>query len=246
MTGKTSLMASAVLLFLSLLFFCTKADPRVYITATGTKYHTDSCSYLAKSKIPISLSWAVEKGYSPCSRCRPPVPKQTSTKHEKLHDAVLYRVNTADLSSVHDIDISRATPAMVVNTVDGDTVDVSIVNPPEGLRPRERIRLIGVDTPETVHPLKKVERFGKESSNFTRNGLLEKEVFLALDWQLWDAYGRLLAYVCLPNGSCFNAQLIEEGYGHAYTVYPFQFLEEFRELEQRARAEGRGLWADER
>ena len=52
-------------------------DPTVYITKTGEKYHTATCSYLRKSKIPISLSDAIRQGYTPCSRCNPPVLVQT-------------------------------------------------------------------------------------------------------------------------------------------------------------------------
>jgi micrococcal nuclease len=87
-----------------------------------------------------------------------------------------------------------------------------------------------------------VERFGKEASAFTRRTLLNKTVYLAFDWDLRDRYGRLLAYIYTAAGDCFNAALIREGYGHAYTRYPFQFMEEFRTLEQNARNAKRGLW----
>jgi hypothetical protein len=50
------------------------SDPTVYITKTGQKYHADGCQYLSQSKIPIKLSEAVAKGYTPCSKCNPPVP----------------------------------------------------------------------------------------------------------------------------------------------------------------------------
>jgi micrococcal nuclease len=107
----------------------------------------------------------------------------------------------------------------------------------------ETIRMLGVDTPETVHPSRAPERFGKEASLFTRTRLLGKSVSLAFDWDLRDHYGRLLAYI-YTNGSCFNADIIREGYGHAYTSYPFQFMDEFRRLEQEARNGKRGLWGE--
>jgi micrococcal nuclease len=112
------------------------------------------------------------------------------------------------------------------------------------MRVVETIRLIGVDTPETVHPSRAVERFGKEASDFTREGLLGKPVYLAFDWDLRDRYGRLLAYIYTGDGACFNARLIREGYGFAYTRFPFQFLEEFRALAKQARGDNRGLWAN--
>ena len=99
-----------------------------------------------------------------------------------------------------------------------------------------------MDTPETVHPQKTVERFGKEASEFTRRHLLNQPVFLAFDWQLRDRYDRLLAYVYLADGSCYNATLVGKGYAHAYTRFPFQFLEQFRVLERQAREQDRGLW----
>jgi micrococcal nuclease len=100
-----------------------------------------------------------------------------------------------------------------------------------------------VDTPPKVHPNSRVQRFGEQASEFTRRRLLHQVVHLAFDWELRDKYGRLLAYIYLPDGSCHNAELLREGYAHAYTRFPFQFLEEFRGLEREARATGRGLWA---
>jgi micrococcal nuclease len=135
-------------------------------------------------------------------------------------------------------------PAEVVEHVDGDTVRVRISNPPQGLTLIETLRFLGVDTPETVHPQRPEEAFGREASGFTKERLLGKRVYLAFDWDLRDRYGRLLVYVYTgPPASCFNAELVREGYAHAYTRYPFQFMEEFRLLEADARGAGRGLWA---
>jgi micrococcal nuclease len=136
------------------------------------------------------------------------------------------------------------TRAEVVGHVDGDTVRVRITNPPEGLGLVETIRMIGVDTPETVHPQREVEFFGKEASAFTRDRLFGKPVLLAFDWDLRDHYGRLLAYIYTTGGECHNAALVQEGYGHAYTRFSFQFMDEFRSLEQQARQGKRGLWGE--
>lgn len=102
--------------------------------------------------------------------------------------------------------------------------------------------LISIDTPETVDPRKPVQYFGKQASNFTKKRLLGKTVYLAFDWNLRGKYGRLLANIYLPDGSCHNADLIKEGYGHAYNKFPFQFLNEFLELEKYAREHKNGLW----
>jgi micrococcal nuclease len=69
-----------------------------------------------------------------------------------------------------------------------------------------------------------------------------KEVRLEYDWQKRDKYGRLLAYVFLMDGTFLNAEIIKQGYGFAYTRYPFKYLDEFRRYEREARENKRGLW----
>ena len=208
-------------------------DLTVFISETGNRYHVETCGSLRASKIPVPLTEAVRRGLTPCGRCQPPVLASE-----------LYRVNVENFSGYRESDLSRMVPATVVRHVDGDTVGVAIADPPLELQAVERIRMLGVDTPETVHPQKPVEQFGKEASEFTKNRLFEKPVLLAFDWNLRDRYGRLLAYIYLPDGSCHNADIIREGYGHAYTRFPFQFLEEFRALEREARENERGLWGE--
>jgi len=156
----------------------------------------------------------------------------------------LYRVNKIGLKKSFEANTDLMLKARVIKHVDGDTVRVQIPNPPVELKRVETIRLLGVDTPETVHPNKVVQYFGKEASNFTMSKLLDQDVFLAFDWDLRDRYGRLLAYIYTDSGDCFNAVLIREGFGHAYVRYPFQFIQEFKSLEQNARRQKRGLWAD--
>lgn len=117
--------------------------------------------------------------------------------------------------------------------IDGDTLVVDGV---------ETVRLIGVDTPETVDPRRPVQYFGREASNFTRALALGRMVRLEFDVDRRDRYGRTLAYVYLSDGMFLNAEIIRQGYGYAYTRFPFRFLEAFRAYEQEARAAGRGLW----
>jgi len=121
----------------------------------------------------------------------------------------------------------------VKRVIDGDTLL---------LTNDERVRLIGVDTPETKHPEKPVERFGEEAYRFTQRMVEGKEVRLEYDQTKRDRYGRILAYVYLLDGAFLNAEIIKQGYGFAYTKYPFKYIEEFRRYEKEARENGRGLW----
>jgi len=127
----------------------------------------------------------------------------------------------------------------VERVVDGDTI---LVRDGDVLT---TVRLIGVDTPETVHPRKPVERFGKEAAAFTKRTLENESVRLEFDNERFDRYGRLLAYVYRASDGLFvNEELIRQGYGHAYTRFPFRYLDRFRRLEAEARENGRGLWGD--
>jgi micrococcal nuclease len=121
----------------------------------------------------------------------------------------------------------------VARVVDGDTLV---------LDGKERVRLLGVDTPESVDPRRPVDEFGKEAATYTRTLVEGKQVRLEFDQQRKDKYGRTLAYVYLEDGTFVNAELVRQGYAHAYTRFPFRHLEEFRQLERQAREQGRGLW----
>jgi micrococcal nuclease len=122
--------------------------------------------------------------------------------------------------------------------VDGDTIIIKVKGK------EERVRLIGVDTPETKHPKKPVQYFGKEASVFTKRIAEGKRVRLEYDWQKRDKYGRILAYVYLEDGTFLNAEIIKQGYGFAYTKFPFKYLEDFRQYEKEARENNRGLWGE--
>ena len=133
---------------------------------------------------------------------------------------------------------SDAITAKCTRVIDGDTIEV------EYYGKKDKVRLIGVDTPETKDPRKPVQYFGKEATEFTRRVVEGENVKLEFDQTLRDKYDRLLAYVYLPSGEMLNAKLIKEGYGHAYTKYPFKYLEEFRLYEKQAREKGLGLWGE--
>lgn len=127
----------------------------------------------------------------------------------------------------------------VVRVIDGDTIVVS---------PNEKVRLIGVDTPESVHPKKRSACFGKEAKRFTRDTVEGKTIRLVLDKvnakrRHKDRYGRTLAYAYLDDGRMLNRKLIRQGYAYAYTRFRFGHLVEFRELERQAKTQSIGLWS---
>jgi micrococcal nuclease len=131
-----------------------------------------------------------------------------------------------------------------VNVVDGDTLDVDI---PDGRWPRTRVRLWGVNTPETAKPGQAAEHFGPEAGAFARHlaeGRPVRLELLAHDTR--GKYGRLLAYVYLPDGSMLNRTLIVEGYGYADPRFPHREMAEFRRHMKQARDARRGLWKDVR
>lgn len=129
----------------------------------------------------------------------------------------------------------------VVRAVDGDTIVVHM----NGVD--EKIRLIGVDTPESVDPRKPVQCFGKEASQFTASLLAGKHVRLEMDSTQGerDKYQRLIRYVFLEDGTFLNKKIISDGYGHEYTYRtPYQYQAEFKSAQNEARTQKRGLWAD--
>ncbi len=130
----------------------------------------------------------------------------------------------------------------MLRVVDGDTVVITTDARPV------TVRLIGVDTPETVHPRKPVERFGREASAFLKTLVAGKPVRVEYEPgpSHLDKYGRTLAYLYLePGALCVNREIIARGYGHAYTRYPFAFMEDFRAAERNAREHQLGLWSAE-
>ncbi len=107
------------------------------------------------------------------------------------------------------------------------------------------MRLIGVDTPETVHPQKGQEPYGLEASDFTKSLLQGKRVRLEFDLDSLDRYGRLLAYVYLENGLFVNAELVRKGYAQVATFPPnVKYAEYFLKLQRKARNRKLGLWGE--
>ena len=157
---------------------------------------------------------------------------------------VLYFAEYFDLYN----EVTAFDEAEIAWVTDGDTVNLIRS---KTLKLIEKVRLIGLDTPETVHPSKPVEEFGREASDFAKNLLNEKNVRLSYDWDPRDRYNRILGYLWLPveySGETryvlFNLLAIINGYGHAYTSFSFNenYMQTFLEAETYARDNSLGLW----
>lgn len=123
---------------------------------------------------------------------------------------------------------------------DGDTITVDMNGTDE------TIRFIGIDTPETHDPRKKVQCYGPAASAFTENTITAAgmKVRLAADSlsSNRDRYNRLLRYVYLPDGTFMNLKLVQEGYAFYYPYFKFSKSDEFNAAEQQAMAGAKGLW----
>lgn len=129
----------------------------------------------------------------------------------------------------------------VINVVDGDTIDLGI---PDGQDQHTRIRLLGVDTPETKSEEFGIMYFGPEAAEFTDRETLGKEVVVYLDEanHTRDKYDRLLAYIQLPEGDFLNEKLLSQGFAYADLRFDHSFYNKYQQLQASARSLKRGLW----
>ncbi|HSX24202.1 MAG TPA: thermonuclease family protein [Candidatus Saccharimonadales bacterium] len=127
----------------------------------------------------------------------------------------------------------------VTEFVDGDTIAVDMNGH------NEKIRMIGVDTPETHDPRKAVECFGQAAAAYTKQLIGSGPVRLEADALSTnrDRYDRLLRYVYTSDNKLVEAEVIKNGYGFAYVSFPFSKLDEFRQYEKEAREGNKGLWS---
>lgn len=123
---------------------------------------------------------------------------------------------------------------------DGDTLTVDMNGK------AEKIRFIGVDTPETHKPNAPVQCYGPAASAYTKNTIGNNKVRLVSDSRSTDRdrYGRLLRYVYLPDGTFMNEKLIAEGYGFYYPYFPFTKSAQFAAAQAKAQASHKGLWGN--
>ena len=134
----------------------------------------------------------------------------------------------------------RAIKVKVLRVVDGDTIHVLLNNKDV------TIRMIGIDTPETVDPRKPVQCFGKEASNHARQLLDGTIVYLEQDTSQgdYDKYNRLLSYIWMSDGRLFNQVMIAEGYAFEYTYnLPYNYQTQFKSAQRNAQDKQLGLWS---
>lgn len=131
----------------------------------------------------------------------------------------------------------------VVKVVDGDTVDINRNGT------TTRLRLIGMDTPEVVDPRKPVQCFGREAS--AEGHKLLENTWIRLEYDpvagTYDKYGRMLAYIFLPDGTFYNEFMIRQGFAHEYDYnnQKYKYRTAFRAAQQAAEQEKKGFWADD-
>jgi len=146
-------------------------------------------------------------------------------------------------AKAYDLEKYHTKTFTVVNVVDGDTIDIAI---PDGQHRYTRIRLWGVDAPETKSPKVGVMYFGPQAADFATELALGKEITVYLDTQnrTRGYYGRLLAYVQLPNGRYLNEVLLTEGFAYADLRFRHSFYNKYKQLEASARSQKKGLWQE--
>lgn len=133
--------------------------------------------------------------------------------------------------------------AEITRVVDGDTMKVILR---DGNSSEETIRLLLIDTPETVHPDKEVQPFGPEASAYAKRLLEHQDVQLEIDVSERDKYGRLLVYLWIDD-QMFNEMLLEEGLARvAYVIPPnIKYVDQFRDIQQKSQKSAKGIWSIE-
>ena len=141
----------------------------------------------------------------------------------------------------------------VTRVVDGDTIEIAYNNNIKNIDgeiqsdiENKKVRLIGINTPETVDPRRPVQCFGKEASAYMKS-LVEGEI-VQLEYDntqgKTDKYGRILAYIYMEDGQMVNKKMIAEGYAYEYTYNtPYKYRDSFKAAQVLAEKGGRGLWS---
>ena len=172
-------------------------------------------------------------------------PPSTSTVHTVATTTVTNRpdtIKTGGIQKTENVEKKNENKFYnVVSVVDGDTLkidkDGQIIT----------LRLIGIDTPETLDPRKSVQCFGVEASTKAKEMLIGKKVRIEVDLSQgeFDKYSRTLAYIFLENGLFFNKYMIEQGFANEYTYnLAYKYQKEFKQAQQKASANKLGLWGD--
>ena len=134
-------------------------------------------------------------------------------------------------------------PAFCERVIDGDTAWFRVVE--GGVEVSHKVRFLGIDTPETVHPDLPVQAGGEAASAYVRALLEEQPVWLEYDQQRLDRYGRQLCFVWLADGRLLNLDLVLQGYASVLFIAPnARYRAVFDAAQEMARHEGLGIWAE--
>jgi micrococcal nuclease len=174
-----------------------------------------------RGRLTRATTWLLVSGLAFAFACRSPSP------------ATPEPLRSSGRSPQGPVEVAR-----VLRVVDGDTIEIQRTGG------RARVRYIGMNTPESVAPDRPIECFGKEASERNRALVEGREVRLEKDVSDTDRFGRLLRYVWLDD-VLINARLVEEGYAEVSTFPPdVKYQSLFTDLQQSARQQSRGLWAE--
>lgn len=148
---------------------------------------------------------------------------------------------SVNINTVENVEISELNQYEVISVVDGDTFKINYNGT------TTKVRLIGVDTPESVSSNQsKNNKYGVEASNYTKERLEGQTVHLEFDVQQTDKYGRLLAYVYLEDGTMYNKELLEKGYAQIATYPPnVKYVDEFTQIQKQAKENKVGFWVED-
>ena len=151
------------------------------------------------------------------------------------------RPKSGEKAKAYDFEEYHGKTFTIIKVVDGDTIDIDV---PDGKYKHTRIRLLGIDAPETRSGTSGTIYFGREASEFANELVLGKKVTVYLDEQnrTRGYYGRLLAYVQLPDRNFLNEVLVAEGFAYADLRFRHNFYHKYQDLQASARRQRKGLW----
>ena len=160
--------------------------------------------------------------------------------HSPLKRRWQQRPKSEEQAKAYDLEKYHKKTFTVVKVVDGDTIDIDI---PDANKNYTRIRLWGIDTPESKSEEPAVRSLGLEAAEFTAKLALGKQVTVYLEeHRTRGYYGRLLAYVQLPDRRFLNEVLVSEGFAYADLRFRHSFVNKYKQLEAAARSQNKGLW----
>ena len=161
--------------------------------------------------------------------------------HSLIRHRWRLRPKSEEQARAYDFEKYHTKIFTVVNVVDGDTIDIDM---PDGQYDQTRMRLWGIDTPETKSEEYGVMYFGPEATDFTTKLVLGKQVTVYLDTpnRTRDKYGRLLTFVKLLDNGFLNELLVSEGFAYADLRFRHSFYNKYQQLEAGARSLKKGLW----